>query len=304
MKFLTGMENSEKSKNKAIYFPDRLSTLHTAARRYCLEHAPGLDPLYEERWYGDRRWKRRNRELIDVLARSQGTAAQMFFLGELLVQIEHLIPTDFPSTETLRASLVELAHHVLSVCEDADADYERECTLFQHFIQSLSEQDLRAIAPLPYRRVLGEQEQAAIWQRVERQWGMTPKMHWYPLSTGPHPSAVIALEEDWFAYHLSPDVLREILRQHGIQRLWELRQGPIPRQYEMDVAWFVATPDPVEHCWTSEHMDWLIYTSHEQSITLGGEWLLQEVKRHWPQWQEHLYTSYRYTLPPPWESTE
>src|SRR5579885_2572199 len=32
------------------------------------------------------------------------------------------------------------------------------------------------------RRVLGEHEQANIWQLVQDRWGITPKMHWYPLS--------------------------------------------------------------------------------------------------------------------------
>jgi hypothetical protein len=275
--------------------------LHTAARCYCLEQAPGLDPQREEQWYCDRRWKRRNPELIDVLARSRGTSAQLDFLGELLFQIEQRIPADFPSIDALRSSLIELASNALSICEDADAEYERECTLFQQYIQSLSEQDLRAVAPLPYRRVLGEHEQANIWQRVQDRWGITPKMHWYPLSNGPRPSHVIALEEDWFAYHIPPDVLREILRQHGIERLWELRMGPVPSQYRMDVARFVATPDPLEQCWTSGRLDWLIYTSHEHSITLGGQWLVQEVKRRWPTWYEHIYAGYEYDLPPPWE---
>ncbi|HEU5377623.1 MAG TPA: hypothetical protein VFV38_19540 [Ktedonobacteraceae bacterium] len=131
-------------------------------------------------------------------------------------------------------------------------------------------------------------------------------MHWYPLSDGPRriplPPHVIALQEDWFAYRIAPETLREILRRHNVTRVWMLSQGPVPEQYEMDVAWMVAEPGPLEHCWTSESMDWLIYTSHEHSITLGGQWLLQEVKQHWPQWEEHLYVDYYYQLPPPWEA--
>jgi hypothetical protein len=244
---------------------EKIAVLHAVARRSCLERALGLDLLHEERWYRDRRWKRRDRTLIDVWSNARGTAVQIYFLGELLFQIEQHVPGDFPNADALRAALIELGNHALSACEEADAEYEQECVLFQHYIQSLSEQDLHMIAPLPYRRVLGEQEQAAIWQRIEQRWGITPKMHWYPLSDGPRPPYVIALEEDWFAYAIPPEILREILKQHNVERVWELRMGPVPRQYEMDVAWLVATPDPLEQCWASERLDWLIYTSHESS---------------------------------------
>jgi hypothetical protein len=30
---------------------DEKQAIFTAARRYCLEHAPGLNPQHEEQWY-------------------------------------------------------------------------------------------------------------------------------------------------------------------------------------------------------------------------------------------------------------
>jgi hypothetical protein len=123
-------------------------------------------------------------------------------------------------------------------------------------------------------------------------------MHWYPLHDVALPPHVVALQEEWFAYALPPDVVREVLLQNGIRRVWELVEDNYPDQYEIDVAFMVLWSSGLEHCWTSEHMDWLIYTSHEHSITLCGEWLLKRVERIWPGWKEHIYTDYRYALPP------
>jgi hypothetical protein len=291
---------------------DEKTGLHTAARRYCLRRAPGLDPQLDERWYRDRRWRRRDLELAAVMDRSRGTAAQLTFLGELLVEIEKRVPADFPSVEAMRVALAAFADHALSVCKNADEEYEQECVLFKEYLSSLAEANLRTVTPLPYRRVLKEQERAAIWQRVEQRWGISPTMNWYPLTDQPHPSDVLALEEDWFAYHIPPVMLRDILRQHGIELVWELRQEYVlqlvrrPRQrvvpphYEMDLYWLIARATEIESCWTSEHMDWLVYTSHEHSITLGGDWLLQEVKLRWPGWKDHVYAGYEFDLPPPW----
>jgi hypothetical protein len=45
-------------------------------------------------------------------------------------------------------------------------------------------------------------------------------------------------------------------------------------------------------------MDWLIYASHESSITVAGDWLLEAVKAEWPEWEQHLYTGWDYKRPP------
>jgi len=71
------------------------------------------------------------------------------------------------------------------------------------------------------------------------------------------PPHEVALQEDWFAYTIPPGVVREILLQNGIQRVWELAEGDYPNQYEIDVAFMVPGSSGLEHCWTSEQMDWL-----------------------------------------------
>lgn len=44
----------------------------------------------------------------------------------------------------------------------------------RQFIESLSVHDLRPIEPLRYRRVLQEDEESRIWQRLGQAWGGSP----------------------------------------------------------------------------------------------------------------------------------
>ena len=273
--------------------------LHTAARRYCMERAPALNPLHEEQWYQDRRWTR-NRDLLLAWLDGRGTAAQIEFFGDLLFQIELVLPDEFVSLNALRSFLLTTARETVPPSdtpkEEREINQEREG--FQTYIESLSVHDLHRIAPLPYRRVLKEPEVARMWPQIEQRWGITAKMYWYPLLPVALPSHVVAWHEEWFAYAISPDTLREMLREHGIGRVWELRQAGVPPQYEMDVAFLIPWCESVEHVWTSESMDWMMYTSHEHSITLGGQWLLTSIERIWPQWKEHLYVGFDHPRPP------
>lgn len=281
---------------------DEQMALHTASRRYCMERAPGLDPRHEEHWYRDRRWTR-NRELFIAWDNARGTGAQLIVLGAVLFHIEQVTPSDFLSVDALRAFLIETGRSVGDEQTDStDPDVERETdkerALFCSYIEDLSADDLRAVAPLPYRRVLGQREQERIWQRLKRRWGLTPQLHWYPLQDVQLPPHVVALQEKWFARYVPPDVLRQILMQRRVRRVWELREAGSFPQYEMDVALLVPWDGGGEHCWTSEKMDWILYTSHEGSVTIGGDWLFNLVKQAWPQWEEHIYTTYEYQPPP------
>ncbi|MFL5703901.1 MAG: hypothetical protein ACJ8AG_13855 [Ktedonobacteraceae bacterium] len=278
---------------------DEQMALYTAARRYCMERAPGLNPYYSEQAYRDRRIMQ-DPELGMAWAKGRGTPVQLELFGEILFQMERFMPEAFSSPEALRARLIDIVRGARRVSEDPDEEREenQERAFFQTYLEVLSKDALRAIAPLPSRRVLQEREVARIWQRIEPRWGITANMHWYPLHDVALPPHVVALQEEWFAYALPPDVVREVLLQNGIQRVWELVEDNYPNQYEIDVAFLVPWSSGLEHCWISEEMDWLIYTSHEHSITLCGEWLLKSEERMWPEWKEHIYTSYRYALPP------
>ena len=265
------------------------------------ERAPGLDPRQEERWYRDRRW-RRDRAIFQAMTQARGTGVQLDVLGDILFHIEQVFPGDFPNAEALRAFLVHLGEHVTLPDAAADPDIVREAEqerfLFSQYIQRLPAETLKTIPVLPYRHVLDYNEQEQIWHRLEHTWGLTPHLHWYPLKNIVPPPHVIALQEDWFAREVPLDALREILQEHGVSHVWELRELGSFIQYEMDVSMLIPWDGGGEHCWTSQLMDWILYTSHEHSVTLGGEWFLNAIKRIWPQWEEHLYTNYRYERPP------
>jgi hypothetical protein len=103
---------------------------------------------------------------------------------------------------------------------------------------------------------------------------------------------VLAFNGSEFSEQVPTATLRRILAARRIRRLWEL-QWDYDTVYEIDLDLF--RPGGSEIYWTSDPMDWIVYTSHEDSITLGGEWLLNLVRREWPECDMHLRTTH---LPP------
>src|SRR5437879_944566 len=131
---------------------DEREALHTAARRYAME-----------------------RRKVAILAHLRDD-----ILPGILRRIEAVTPSSFSSVEALREFLLG-ALRTGSLRNDTSSpsfasypnleDSQQEAEERFHFvayIESLTVDDLRMVAPLPHRRVLGEQQADKLWRRMRR----------------------------------------------------------------------------------------------------------------------------------------
>jgi hypothetical protein len=153
---------------------------------------------------------------------------------------------------------------------------------------------LQDVQPLPYRRVLQEDESTEIRSRIRDRWRVDVNSYWYPL-TSERPADVEAFEAPWLLHEVPTAVLQGILLRRGVSRIWEVREGG--PDYAIDRALFEPEYNGQEGYWTSEALDWIVYASHESSLTVGG-WLLDEVRSVWPGSVDHIYKGWEFEWPP------
>lgn len=264
--------------------------LHTAGRRYCMER--------RHLWASE--YSRRQLDPVSPEARSMYPRYQV--LDAILWAVEEVVASQFGSLATLRAYLVVAG-------QTADSDFTHKVTdhvafdaikqerdLFVSYVEHLSQGQLSAIEPLPYRRVLSAAESRRVWAAVDQRWG-TGEGYWYPLRSGPMPDGVVAFHAAEFRRDRTPMPLRDLLSRRGINVLWELREGRSATrpEYELEVQDLDPYYDGREGYWTSGAMDWLLYASHEGSMTVAGQWLVDAITAAWPHWRRYLYRGW-------WES--
>lgn len=268
---------------------DQTAALHTAARHYCLDRGAETDiwdPRVLRRYAPDGHgWPYFGTD-----------GGEEIVLGAILLDVERMVPADFASVAALRAFLLEVSRtaeaypvrpsHLTRAQLDAAMDTARDA--FRAYVAGLSSDDLHQVAPLPYRRVLGLDERERLWRRLGRRWDVSPTAFWYPLTSDPPPPHAAAFWYHAFDAAILPERLHALLRQGRVRRVWELRSGSAHNQYELDLADVRLSQGLIETYWTSAKMDWLIYASHEDSYTIGGEWLLNGVKRAWPEWEQFI----------------
>lgn len=278
--------------------------LHNAVRRYCIEISREYFALSDE-IYRQGRLQETNEHLRQLSIRN----LVAFYL---IMEIEQTVPNDFPIVEALREFVIATAEAIQNVERSYTWQDGREARTirrtplneeqeavrqeFLQFVRSLSEDELRHVPPLPYRRVLSDSQARRIAKGVSQRWGFeATQSYWWPLWEGypeQMPNDVLVLQERHFYTDLGVATMRDILRTRGITRLFELAELHRAPEVETDVE--LCTFRGSETIWTSRSHDWLIYISHESSITFAGEWLVAAVKQAWPAWERRIYIDYMY----------
>jgi len=261
---------------------DFLEKIHTAARRYCMDR----------HHYWCMEYQRVNPSgTVKYTDEHYDTFPRYNVLNAILVELERYTGETYPTVEAAKAAATRAGFEGNDAFTESPSNdtekkaIEDERFQFAKHIDGLSDADLEAVEPLPYRRVLSKEESARLWTDVKKKWDIDG--YWYPLAET-QASQMAAFQDRHFEESVPPEKLRDILSGRGINRIWQLMEyGP---EYEIDTVLFEPCYGGAEGYWTSDGFDWLVYASHESSITVAG-WLLPEVQQVWPESKTHVWTT-------------
>jgi hypothetical protein len=276
---------------------DTKTALHTAARRFCQDRFSEWSQTYNE-LEPKENWKVENlsRPGWDYSEKAYGIFPRYRIDALIQAEVEKLIPDSSRELGELRSQLID-------ACGWAEARLFEELTNpiarkalreeaadFKAYVQVLEDRDLGDIAPLPYRRVLTEEESKKLWSRLRQTWDIGDG-YWFPLRDSPVPDELLTLHVDYFARMKGAELLRDALGIRGISRVFQLNEfRSIDPEYEMEIS--IVEPRYAsggEQYSTSESLDWVVYASHESSITVGGDWLTETIRESWPDWRQRAY---------------
>ena len=268
---------------------DVVSNFHNAIRRYCIERRLVCAIKYDEL-----RAAGRDRRGHGYTEEALSTFPKYLILDATLEQFERYRPEEFASLEDAKpffknvAGDTNLDERFKDGLEKKAIDEER--VLLQGFIEWQSEDTLPDVEPLFYRRVISEIEAKAVRQKLYEHWNVKDG-YWF-LLTEERPEQVEAFQDRHFETEVGSEKLVDMLASGGVTRVWVLREGG--PSYELDaseIESYYYYSGGVESFWCDNNFDWIIYASHEGSITIGG-WLLADVEAAWANWRERVWTSW------------
>ena len=264
-----------------------IEKLHTAIRRYCIDRYSHWMEIYQELNASGQNFSIEGGYTKEALA----TFPRYNVLNAILTEIERHQPTDFSDFGEAKDFFVLVAKDAQSIfTKPSNGEVQlrvmnEEREQLSQYIFQLTEKDLSEIESLFYRRVLSETESNNIYAKLKTIWNVND--YWYPLTTWKRKD-VEAFQDSYFEKEFSYEKLKEILRNHNVTKLWELREDGI--DYEIELNILEPYYNGNEGFWCNADFDWLIYASHESSITFAGS-ILSEIKNSWTNWRERIWTS-------------
>lgn len=140
-------------------------------------------------------------------------------------------------------------------------------------------------------RLLSLKEKDYIWKNLKNIWDILPNNYWYPLEKHDFNNKIaIALNAELFEKEFGYVKLRYILRERGINKVIYLNEdGYGVNDSEIDLHDLEPEYCGAEGFWCTSTLDWVIYVSHEVSITFAGEWLVEEIKNNYPEWNKRSW---------------
>ena len=143
-------------------------------------------------------------------------------------------------------------------------------------------------------RILAKSEADEAWASLAQTWDIIPNgVWWFPLAPTTC-AAVVAFKAAAFHVALGREWLRRTLAGRGVERVLhfsEFDHVPVA-ELPLAAAAFRYERRPGEGYWCdarAAHRGWLVYASHEDSVTLGGAWLVADAQHDWPNWSAHLW---------------
>lgn len=266
-----------------------LQTLHCAARQYCIDTATSWRHHYAQLVANDKAavsspgggWCH-TADACDIFPRFD-------VLDAIRRDVECLLPTDFKSLDDERG-ILELAgftaqsHFTNFTDPVAIAAAEDERQRFALFVRTLDEAHIAVQRELPLHRILGAPEHKDLHDRVAQRWG-----NWYGGFRDREDSdlAVVTLHVEAMNDPESYHFLRTFLIERDVTRLFELRE--YGDGFEMDTELAGFTYNGAEGFWTGDDFGWLVYASHESSITFGSAWLVEKMRTVVPEFERYIY---------------
>lgn len=122
---------------------------------------------------------------------------------------------------------------------------------------------------------------------LNARWNCEIPFGWIPICRDSTEADVAEVYEEKYFHHFDDEVKKVLCETFHASTLYEIAEGGIVRLLALNECVFGY--DGLEHMYSDLSFSFLIYFSHEESVTVGGEKLLDEIHRIWPEYSMHFW---------------
>jgi hypothetical protein len=205
----------------------------------------------------------------------------------ILEGIETLVPKDFQDVEHCKQELKHIGLSAQSLFTEGEqtpieqAAIQDERQKFVEYIDNITEADILSAEPMPYRRRLKRTEKEDVRKSLLEKWNFNGH-YWDPLEDH-SPQPVVFLMQRNITENDLEKILAFIKNIAG-DKVFEIKEDGSDAEIEFELLDF----DCHETIYCDKGFHWIVYCSHESTITFGGGGLPEFIGELFSERQEKL----------------
>lgn len=121
-----------------------------------------------------------------------------------------------------------------------------------------------------------------IRNKLNKTWGIPDRDYWIPLDFQALKSDIEYFEYHSFESNFGVENLKEIIQKINLGKIYEISEDLEDNEIKV---YEIHGYEMLELFYTNESADWVVYLSHENTITIAGGSLLREIKKEWVHWK-------------------
>lgn len=124
---------------------------------------------------------------------------------------------------------------------------------------------------------------------LNARWNCDLPFGWVPITGPAHNSAELEIYDlDAFIKWFDGDAISRLLKEtFGISATYEIVEGGEVAFADLEKCVFGY--NGLEHMYTDASFQFLLYFSHEDSVTAGSKRLIEAIHRAWPAYENHFW---------------
>lgn len=241
--------------------------LITTARRYCIDnHSYWANRYSNEMSHNNNPYSDND---YNLFPRYNALAA-------ILLGVEAFVGQTFASLDNCKQELKQMgltSRTPFTTGQQNDIErnaIQDERNKFVKFIDGITMRDLELVEALPHRRKLKDEEAKQIRQYLLDNWNYDGG-YWEPLENKSQKPTVFVMKESVTQSDIKKII--QIVSERADNKIFEISEDR--NDYEIEIDSF--SPDLYETICCDKSFDWVVYGSHESTISFGGAWLIEKI---------------------------
>lgn len=113
--------------------------------------------------------------------------------------------------------------------------------------------------------------------------------YWWPLNGGPKPADTECFSDEAFNEKFGHQRCVQTIKEIGENQLRKINEVHEDEIIKTEDIW---SYDGIEVVYCNDNADWLIYFSHENTVTVSGKKLIDALKKNWPDFDTLKESTY------------